>query len=55
MMKETEENRMEIEAKERAVFDESRYYGDEGRGVLDDSSLNLLIKQNCQSLLADLS
>lgn len=33
MMIETEENRMEIEARERVVFDESRYYGDEGREV----------------------
>lgn len=42
MMIETEENRMEIEAKERVVFDVSRYYGDEGREV---SAMDLMERE----------
>lgn len=39
---ETEENRMEIEAKERVVFDESRYWGDEGREL---SAMDLMERE----------
>lgn len=42
MMIGTERNRMEIEARERIIFDENRYYGDEGREL---SAMDLIERE----------